>query len=129
MAFCELEEGSDGDAVAFGAEAAVVLPVGLCLGVVGVEAAEAVVVGSSALSEGIGEGESEVAPGGVSGGDVGGCGFDAGGDGLDVGFNGSGIVVPLRRCWLYGVCFGVGVLGVEPFEGVEFIGVHGVVYL
>lgn len=82
--------------MAFGAEAAVVLPVGLFLGVVGVEAAEAVVVGSSAFSEGIGEGESEVAPGGVSGGDVGGCGFDAGGDGLDVGFNGAGIVVFFR---------------------------------
>lgn len=96
MVFCELEEGADGDAVAFGAEAAVVLPVGLCLGIIVVEAAEAVVVGPSAFSEGVGEGESEVAPWGVPCGDVGGCGFDAGGDGLDVGFDGAGIVVFYR---------------------------------
>lgn len=96
MIFCKLEEGADGDAVAFGAEAAVVLPIGLCRGVVEVEAAETVVVGSSAFSEGIGEGEAEVAPGGVSGCDVGGCGFNAGGDGLDIGFNGAGIVMFLR---------------------------------
>ena len=53
-----------------GVEAAVVLPVAFLWGVAAVETADAVVGGASAFAEGIGEGESEVSPVGVAGGDV-----------------------------------------------------------
>ena len=58
--------------------------VGFCLVVVWVEAADAVVVVTAGFSKFFGEGEAEVAPVVVAGGDVGVGGFDAGGDGFDV---------------------------------------------
>ena len=58
--------------------------VGFCLVVVVVEAADAVEVVTAGFSEFFGEGEAEVTPVVVTGGDVGVGGFDAGGDGFDV---------------------------------------------
>ena len=67
-----------------GVEAAVVLFVGFCLVVVRVEAADAVVVVTAGFSEFFGEGEAEVTPVVVAGGDVKASGFNALGDGFDV---------------------------------------------
>mgnify|MGYP004620753813 CR=1 FL=1 len=70
MLFGELEECADGYACAVGVEAAVILPVTLIRGVAAVEAADSVVDGASAFTDGIGEGESEVSPVGIDCGDV-----------------------------------------------------------
>ena len=67
-----------------GVEAAVVLFVGVCLVVVRVEAADAVIVVTTDFSEFFGEGKAEVAPVVVAGGDVKASGFNALGDGFDV---------------------------------------------
>lgn len=58
--------------------------VGFCLVVVRVEAADAVVVVTAGFSEFFGEGEAEVAPVVVAGGDVKASGFDALGYDFDV---------------------------------------------
>jgi len=79
-----MEEGFYCDAVTVGIEAGGVLFVGFGVGVMGIEAAEAVVEGATGFAEGIGKGKAKVSPVGVSGGDVEGGGFDAGGDGFDV---------------------------------------------
>ena len=98
-----------------GFEAAVVLFVGFCCVVVWVEATDAVVVVSTGFSEFFGEGEAEVTPVVVAGGDVKAPGFDALGYDFDVvgcpiGVGHDGCVAV---CWL-----------VQPFFWVEFIFCH-----
>ncbi len=71
MLLGELEERADGDARAVGVEAAVILLVAFLRSVAAVETADPVVDGASVFAEGIGEGESEVTPVGVTSCDVG----------------------------------------------------------
>ena len=74
----------------------VVLAVTFFLGVAGIEAGDAVVVVTAVFTQGIAEGEAEVAPGGVVAGDVFAGGFDALGDDLNVIFRGAGLGFGLR---------------------------------
>ena len=119
MVFGQLEEGLDGNAVAVGVEAGGVLFVAFCLIVVLVEAAEAVVVGTAVLAQGIGKGEAEVSPGGVTGGDVFAGFLNAAGDGFDIGLDAGGSRFDFR--------FGGGVIIglIEPFAGIEGFLIHG----
>lgn len=82
--FGKVEEGADGDAVAPGAHTFVVLGVTFLLRVAGIEAAEAVVVAAAVFSHGVGEGEAEVPPMVVAGGDVRAGRLDAGGEAFDL---------------------------------------------
>ena len=66
-----MEEGADGDAVAVGPHALVVLVVRFFLIVTRIETAEAVEVAATVFSQGVCECKAEVAPPVVSGGDVG----------------------------------------------------------
>ncbi len=68
-----------------GAQALGVLVIGVGGIVAGVECGKAVEVAAAVLADGVGEGETEVAPLGVCGCDVGAGGFDTLCDGLDVG--------------------------------------------
>lgn len=86
--FGELEESFGRDAAATGFEAVVVLGIGFLGVVVGVEADEAMEVGSVAFAEGLNEGEAETEPGFVGGCDVSAGKLDAAGDFLDLFFQG-----------------------------------------
>ena len=82
--FGKVEEGADGDAVAPGTHTFVVLGVAFLLRVAGIEAAEAVVVAAAVFPQGVGEGEAEVPPMVVAGGDVRPGLLDAGGEALNL---------------------------------------------
>lgn len=62
MVFGQLEEGSDGNAVAGGTEAVVVLAVAFLLVVGGIEATEAVEIGAAGLSQDISKSEADSEP-------------------------------------------------------------------
>lgn len=80
-----LEEGPDGDGGgAVGVEAAVVLAVGLFPGIAGIEGGKAVEVAASGFPEVVAEGEADVAPVGVGGGEVQPGLLNAAGEDLDV---------------------------------------------
>ena len=81
----ELEEGGDVDTLAVGAQAAGVLLVGLFGGVARVEPAHAVVEFAAGFPEGLADGEADVEPVVVGGGDIDLALFDATNDGFDVG--------------------------------------------
>ena len=84
MVFGQLEEGADGDTMTAGPEAVVVLAVAFLLVVVGIETAEAVVIGASGLSQGIGKSRADAEPVAVIGRDIyAGC-FNTLGDKFDV---------------------------------------------
>lgn len=84
MVFGQLEEGSDGNAVAGGTEAVVVLAVTFLLVIGGIETAEAVEIGAAGFAQGIGKGEADAEPVSVIGREVfAGC-FNALGDEFDV---------------------------------------------
>ncbi len=112
--------------MAAGFEAVVVLGVGFMGVVVGIEAAEAVKVGSAAFAEGLNEGEAETEPGFVGGRDVSAGELDAARDFLDLFFQGGCPAAVGRGCLQRVPGFGrIGVaVGLRqvvlPFGGVEF---------
>ena len=84
MVFGQLEEGADGDAVTVGPEAVVVLAVAFLLVVCGIEAAEAVEVGSAGFSQCIGKSETDAEPVAVIGREVNAGCLDTPSDEFDV---------------------------------------------
>ena len=107
-----------------GAEAFVVLGVGLLFGVAGIEAGDAMEVVATVFAQGVAEGEAEVSPGGVVAGDVHVGGFDALGDDFDVVFGGAGLGFGLRGMLGNGL-----VLRLGPFFGIECLFHYLVAYL
>ena len=70
MVFGQLEEGANSDAVTVGPEAVVVLAVAFLLVVCGIEAVEAVEVGSAGFSQCIGKSKADAEPVAVIGREV-----------------------------------------------------------
>ena len=70
MVFGQLEDGSDGNAVAGGTEAVVELAVTFLLVIGGIETAEAVEIGTTGLSQGIGKSKADAEPVAVIGREV-----------------------------------------------------------
>ena len=108
----QLEEGGRIDAVAVGTEAGVVLFVGLLGRVAGIEAADAVEEIPAGFSKGLANGEADLKPLFVGGGDIDLLLLDTANDGLDVGVG-------------VGAVFGGFAFGLAgPLLGIEFFICH-----
>ena len=101
MVFCQLVEGTDGDAGAVRPQALVVLAVTFGLVVAGVEAAETVVIVPATLSVFFREGKSQFDPIPVIGCDVDAGGFNPLRDLLDIIRRGDAGLLRLSRTWCW----------------------------